>query len=253
MVQKFKIVLTTLIVCFSFLQNKSHAKACQYSSTRCSLNELIQFWFPDTTGDPNHSLKKKDGHGRLYEFPQLAKYVDNDVSDFSWEKVLYPGETDLTPGRGAPRILKPAWFYNVEDISNWQEDAQFTKVDPENGHFRATNAHWPYGPHTNYRHASNAMLWVVIKAREGAIPTSWYANLKRDKRKRYLARPIHKWRQNPPNCRATGGSMRTKARPDTRECVAHGLRKGDDLQDNEGEFFLAWYEGKNMGYDRICP
>ena len=65
-----------------------HAGGCAHAYNRCSLQELLNYWFPETTGDPNHSLKRKDGMGHSYEFPQLARYIDNDVSDFSWDKVF---------------------------------------------------------------------------------------------------------------------------------------------------------------------
>ena len=205
MFQKSKVASFVLFMCFIFFpQEKGYAAGCQHAYARCSLQELLKLWFPDTTGDPSHSLKKKDGHGRLYEFPQLARFVDNDVSDFSWDKVLYPGELDLTPGGENPRVLKPGWFYNGEDVGKWKEDARFTKVDPENGHWRATSAHWPYEP-GNSPHVKNASFWIIVKTKEGAIPGSWYADPGRDKGKRYLARPIHSWRRRPPNCPATGG------------------------------------------------
>ena len=206
-------------------------KRCYHAYERCPLEELLKSYFPNDP-NPERELSFRDAHNRgPYKFPQLATRIDNNVSDFSWDKVLFVGGLVYKPGL--------VWYPNY-DVSGFKEDSHFTTIKPEKGHYIATTAHYPYQRNPKNQgdspHDHNAALWLIVKTQGAPVPTSWLKEPGKHKNKRYMAHLVYAWRRRPPNCRALGGPMRTKAKPDDSECVSHGLPKSKNLRDDEGEF-----------------
>ena len=212
---------------------------CLYEYNRCSRADLLKMLYPDSP-NPDQQLVYFDPHNRKHTFKQLASHVDNDISDFSWDKVLFIGG-----GSGAYKS-GIAWYRNY-DISTFQESSHITALEPEKGRFVATTAHWPYGQKPgegSSSHDYNAALWIIVKSKDLPVPRSWLKNPGADGHKRYIAHMLYGWRRSPPNCPALGGAMRVKNRPDSNECRIHGPRKSESLQDNEGEFHYPPMKGR---------
>ncbi len=201
-------------------------KRCYHAYNGCSLKELIKSYFPNSP-NPHKELSFRDAHNRgPYKFRQLATYIDNDVSDFSWDKVLFIGGGSYKPGM--------VWYGSCADISKWKEGAHFTAVEPKKGRFVATIAHWPFqtGKHpSNSANDQNAVLWLIVKTKGSPVPKSWLKEPNKHKNKRYMAHMIYSWRRSPPNCPALGGAIRVNKRKHSGECRFPRPK----LSDKEGE------------------
>ncbi len=223
-------------MCFLFSVSDILGGRCRYSYTRCSLEDSVKEIFPLTTDPTYKILKRSDnrpGAPMIIEVPQLADYVDNDVSDFSWDKVFWFGESILKLKGNAThkqkiitekdfeRIINgkgrsPVLWYDTADVSNWHEDSRFVNFDPENGIFKVSNSSgWVYGPdpsgRPNFDHGKNATLYVIIKTKtwKRPYPLGWVRGDEL-KGKTYLAGRIQDWRRNPPNWPVTGGPGRVE-------------------------------------------
>ena len=220
----------------------SHA-GCLHSYDRCSREALVQSFFPGST-NPDQELVLSDTSGKKRPFKQLASHVDNDVSDFSWDKVLFISSI----GTFKPGIV---WYGNYSEVQNFNEGAHITALEPEKSRFVATIAHWPH-----QKEGVVASLWLIVKSKGPPVPNSWYANPEKDRHKRYVAHIIHYWRINPPNCPALGGPVRMNGKSHPGEC--HHFEK-PPLHDNEGEMRRPSWKGRlldSLGFShelRIPP
>ena len=185
-----------------------------YMNTNLSPGDSIKMVFPDTDPKRPDVLRRKCGFKWMMEFKQLGGRTDNDVSDFSWDKVFFIGERNyIADGKRSVRILKHGMYYDNYDVSTWKEDSEILEARPHQGYFKATTAHWPYDKHpehpADWAHNHDAALWVVVKTRGRALGKHWFTpeGQKYGERK-YIAHIIHGFRQNPPNWPATGGPQR---------------------------------------------
>ena len=101
-------VIMRLCIFLCLLSEVVYGGYCRYPHKRCSIDDSIKELFPLTTDPTYNVLKRSDNHGGVLEFPQLANYVDNDVSDFSWDKVFWMGENSVKINSSqvtGPRVL----------------------------------------------------------------------------------------------------------------------------------------------------
>ena len=129
----------------------------------------LRAWLP-LTKDPQ-TLIQRDAWKRTYEFSQIQ--VDNDVSDFSWEKVVFVSADSV----------KNNQIYPIEDVSKWKEDSRFIEFQPHK--MKISNAHWPdmtiWSPPVPFI----AAFWLIVKSKK---PLEHLKNPSKDGHKRYYAR-----------------------------------------------------------------